>query len=441
MDAQEIELIFVDFYRNQGHKLLPRASLLDPSIPMSFVMSAGLVQVEKSLSALSENREGKYVLVQDCFRHFDIDKVGLDSTHLSLFRMPGAFVFGEISSEQTVQLMWSLATTKLKLSPEKLWASYFGGGQVLGHNHRKDIETYLGWRKVGLSENHIIGLGTENNFWIQKNGFQNPDLTRKCGPNTELFYDRGEEFSCGPECLPGCNCGRFVEFSNSLFIKYEMDLQGKNIHNMEIPFTETVIGTERVEMLEKGLISVFETSSYQPAIKAINKFLAGKNLPQNDLIIGERIIADHFRALYHLIADGAPSPGKDGRQRIVKILLRRIITQQFILGIDSNILVLSVLSDIFSDYSGDNPLPQDVQKKLISYFQFEYNRYQKTLQRGLQQIERLAGQSPSRNLTPNQVRDLRIYWGMPEMLTQKILQAGFFNANGLMEKINSRIVL
>jgi alanyl-tRNA synthetase len=138
MHCAEIRQRFVEYYQQRDFQLLPRASMLHPSIPMSFVMSAGLVQVETSL-AKTKNRSGnKFVLVQDCFRHFDLDKIGKDNVHLSLFEMPAAFVFGEDTERNAIKYIWELTTNVLGIDPQKLWVSYFEGDEVEGHRVTED---------------------------------------------------------------------------------------------------------------------------------------------------------------------------------------------------------------------------------------------------------------------------------------------------------------
>ncbi|HJS18226.1 MAG TPA: alanine--tRNA ligase-related protein, partial [Anaerolineales bacterium] len=130
MNIVEIRQRFVGYYENMGYLSLPGAPMLDPSIPMSFVMSAGLVQVENSLAKSTKRVGNQYVLVQNCFRHFDLEKVGTDDIHLSLFEMPGAFVFGSDGKDGTVKRMWNLATAVLGLDKEHIWVSYLKGGEV-----------------------------------------------------------------------------------------------------------------------------------------------------------------------------------------------------------------------------------------------------------------------------------------------------------------------
>jgi alanyl-tRNA synthetase len=406
---------FVRFYQEQGFQRLNRASLLDPTIPMSFVMSAGLVQVEKALASFPQRTGNKYVLVQDCFRHFDVEKVGQDNIHLSFFNMPGAFAFGDISAETIVQTMWRLATTILGLNPENLWASYFAGGKVFGREMAADTATHQAWQSTGLPASRIVGLSKEHNFWIQGNGFQGENLVRKCGPNTELFYDRGSQRACGPGCAPGCNCGRFVEFSNSLFIRFEIEPQNECLRPIQSPFTETVIGSERICMLLENQTSVFDTSIYQPIIQTMRQFIPASFSDTDTLHAGEHVIADHLRALCGLVSDGAPPPGKDGRQRIIKILIRRIVTYQLILGIEADEFLPAMLACVFNIFPGSENQP-GASERLLSYYASEKERYMKTLARGFLQINRLIHENGAQGLDAVQMDKLRQYWGIPEIL-------------------------
>ena len=263
METAEIRNKFVDFYASKGFRALPRAPMVDDSIPMSFVMSAGLVQVEQSLAHEQVRDSNKFVLVQDCFRHFDLDKVGTDDFHLSIFEMPGAFRFGSNSKAETVQLMWELAISVLGINPDQIWASYFKGGELLGNKLPEDDMVRNAWEKLGLPPERTVGLGVKDNYWLQGKGFNGGDVIRKSGANTELFFDRGEQRACSSECQPGCKCGRFVEFSNSLFVRYEVNPDNGHFEYLSNPFSETVIGTERIAMLLQEKESVFDIKKYQ----------------------------------------------------------------------------------------------------------------------------------------------------------------------------------
>ena len=414
MDSATISRRFIEYYQGEGFRLLPRAPMLDDSIPMSFVMSAGLVQIETSLAG-EANRDGnQFVLVQNCFRHFDLGTVGKDSTHLSFFEMPGAFTFGPNNKPITIQRMWFLATEVLGLPKERIWATYFKGGKIMQNEMAADATTRQAWLELGLPAERVFGLES-NNFWIQGRGVENMTLPRKCGPNTELFLDRGAEKACGPTCYPGCGCERFVEFSNSLFISYILDEQKRELRPILEPFTETVIGTERVAMLLQNAPTVFEIDRYQPILAALRSFPTQANLPAPLRLISERVIADYAKALYCLIADGAPPPGKNGRERIIKQLIRGVLTHQHILGItDSDFL--TVLFGIVADNVSAVSREARIREKVKHYFLLETRRFGQTLERGQQVLNQFLSENPNQTLSGTQIAELEKDHGYPHNL-------------------------
>jgi len=423
MDCGEIRSRFVDFYQERGFQLLPAASMLHPSIPMSFVMSAGLVQVETSL-ANNHNRSGnRFTLVQNCFRHFDLDTVGTDDIHLSLFEMPGAFVFGNNGKQQTIQSMWQLATEKLGIEPNRIWATYFAGGNLGGQHLPQDELTRQTWLEIGLPETRLVGLGLNHNYWIQGDGARtNGDSWRKCGTNTELFYDRGAILSCGVDCQPGCKCGRFIEFSNSLFISYAIDLQRNSLTPIEDPFNETVIGTERVAMILQKVESVFDTEIYLPLIQLIHEFIVCKNVSLDLVIASERVIADHLRALYVLVADGAPPPGKNGRDRIIKLLIRGVLTRQIMLGIISKEFLSALLGTVIRAFDKHNLEAFQTESKIKTYFANEDRHFQKTVERGRRKIYKMLTELQGESLSGSQILFLEKSLGLPHLVAAQMLQ-------------------
>ena len=421
----EIRRRFVEYYQNLGFQLLPRAPMMHPSIPMSFVMSAGLVQVETSL-ANSQNRSGnKFVLVQNCFRHFDLETIGTDNTHLSLFEMPAAFIFGENPRKAAITQIWHVATEELGIDSKRLWITYFSGDELDGHFIPEDRETYQVWREVGVPEQRLIGLDRNHNYWVQGGGIRNGGTPlRKCGANTELFYDRGPEYSCSSSnCRPGCRCGRFVEFSNTLFVTHHLNYNAKTFTPMEEPFTESVVGTERLAMILQEIPSVFETSAYSPMLRAIHQFVTNTELTPALMEESERVIADHVRALYVLVADGAPPPGKDGRERIVKLLIRDILTRQILLGIASSVFLPPILRTLTESFSITSEISfSEAEQTLLSYFQKEQTRFFKTIESGKRQLNRLLRENHGATLSGGQIVLLEKKHGLPYLLIASILK-------------------
>jgi alanyl-tRNA synthetase len=418
MEIAQISQQFTEYYVARGFQSLPRASMLDPSIPMSFVMSAGLVQIETSLAHASHRSGNQFVLVQSCFRHFDLESVGRDGIHLSFFEMPGAFTFGPNNKIETIQRMWHLAVSVFGIDPNRIWVTYFKGGSIFHNNLPEDVNTRDIWLNLGIPSDRIIGL--TGNYWIQGRGIENMLTPRKCGPNTEMFFDMGKNKSCGPNCAPGCSCGRFVEFSNSLFISHEMAKQINTLSTIPEPFTETVFGAERVSMILQNVPSVFDISSYKPIINMVREFTVKNDLPIMMMNTSECVIADHIKALYYLIADGAPPPGKDGRERIIKLLIRRVLAHMYVLGIDAPDF-LSGLLDCAYSISSCGESEYDTKLRVIRYFNMEKLKFFETIHRGQYYFEKMLGENMGRTLSGMQIVKLEKKQGLPQSLVEVLL--------------------
>jgi alanyl-tRNA synthetase len=428
MKVKEINNCFIDYYRSLGYEELPRASLLDDSIPMSFVMSAGLVQIEKSIAKMQVRNKDKYVIVQDCFRHFDLERVGTDDIHLSIFKMPGAFKFSPNGKVDLVVRMWELVTSVLGLNKDNLWVSYFAGGQVEGSEFQEDKTVYQVWKQLGIPEQHIVGLGPGDNFWLQGRGFDGGDGVRKSGPNTEIFYDRGVNRACGQYCKPGCKCGRFIEFSNSLFISYKMDFASKTFQLLDEPFSETVIGTERVAMILQNKESVFEIDSYQPVLKMIRSYFDQEKANPEMARIGERVLADHLRALVQLIADDAPPPGKNGRQRLIKKLFRGIMTSIIVLEITNPDFLFLVLDKTMDAMEIESVTARQIRDRFSLYYSMQEQPFLTTIQKGKRELDRLLRANGKLTLSSENIVILEKEWGLPRLFIAKDLLARGFES-------------
>lgn len=423
MHPQLISERFVRYYQRLGFKQLSGTPLLHPSIPMTFVMSAGLAQVETALDQLGDpSTDSNYVLVQNCFRHFDVDRVGQSNLHLSLFQMPGAFSFGRHNRQITIQRMWDFLTGELKLDPTKLWATYFAGDRVAGNFFEEDVETRQTWQEMGLPDSRVVGLGAEHNFWKQGGGIDGQSIRRKCGPNTELFFDYGSHLSCGPACRPGCGCGRFVEFANSLFIFAEVDAETDALSGLAEPFTETVIGVERVAMILAGRLSVFEIDTIRPLLEKLRTFYPRwKEYLPFDITENECILIDHLRALVFLTADGAPPPGKGGRRRLMRILIRRVLAQMRILHIDSPRCLPALIDAVMALNRNGQPNLGPGRETLLAYLEAEAPAFDDTLARGYHQLDRFLAKNNSYTLNGRELVSLVKQFGIPLSLLKVTL--------------------
>jgi len=420
MRSFDIGQRFLRYYQDNGFKLLSATSLLDPSVPMTFVMSAGLGQIEE-LAKQGNQNGNRYVLLQECFRHFDLDKIGKSNVHLSLFEMPGAFSFGQESREETLKRIWLFLTEELGFDRRQLWATYFAGGEILGHQLDADGETYRAWQRIGLPSYRLVALGMDDNFWKQGTGISSGEILRKCGPTTEVFFDRGPEWSCGPNCRPGCRCNRFIEFVNSLFIFSRVDEKTQSLVTLDEPFTETVIGDERAAMLLQGKSSVFEIESIAPLIELVQSFYEEKPSDTVDSVRSERVIVDYIRALVFLTADGAPAPGKGGRHRIMRMLIRGVLTHQRVLGVADPDFVLSLTDATIELYRSDYPEIKEGHTRLLTYLATEGERFEKTLSAGCRQLDRLIQRKGNGSISGEQALKLVKNYGFPLPLLEVTL--------------------
>lgn len=409
---------FIEYYRPQGYKTIPGSSLLDLSVPMTFVMSAGLVQVETSARVHGGLADKKYALVQNCFRYFDLVNVGQSATHLSLFQMLGAFTFGPFSKRECVSQIWRLLTQVYGFQPDSLWVSYFAGGEVAGRLFAPDRESQLAWRDTGLPESQIVGLGAEHNFWKQSANVVGKEHTPKCGPNTEVFFDRGAQLACSPACRPGCRCGRFVEFLNTLFITLHLDEAANVVKPLAEPFTETVIGAERLAMLLQDAPSVFEIDEMRPLLEYVQANVTAHTLSLADRTNHERILADHVRALVFLTADGAPPPGRGGRARLMRKLVREMLTSQKMLGLADLKFMPSLVEVALCQYAHRQPALRQAQERVLCYIAAEQHLFEKTLRDGQRYLERLLRQRGNIDLSPQDVVDLEKFHGVPRLLVE-----------------------
>jgi len=427
--SPEIEQIFLDHFHNQGYRVVPGSSLMDDSLPMSFVMSAGLVQVERAAALVGSPYGGRFAMVQNCFRHFDLDRVGRDDIHLSFFRMAGAFTFGDIDHNERIALLWKILTQDYGLLPENLWVTYFKGDSVAGIPFAKDIETYQAWLEAGVSPSHLVGLGGESNFWKQNAQMMGPEHASKCGPNTEVYYDQGASKGCGLGCLPGCNCGRFIEFANTLLITWYIDQARSEYAPLEIPFVETVIGVERLAMLLQSSASVFEIDLLRPILDCIRWEISPSScqaggISGNERRFQERRLVDHLRALLFLVADGAPHPKKSGaRSYLMQKLVRGTLTSMKLLEIPTDRFLPKIFHTISEMYTQQQPDLLAAQKVLMSYITDETERFEKTLRSATRHLDRILAERQGQSwLCGEDVLDLEKHYGMPLDLLNPLLR-------------------
>lgn len=306
-------LSYRNYYVALGHALLRRYPLPHPAFKTSFVLSAGVIDMKQKLAG---NREGppRCLLIQPCFRHFDIDSV-VTGRHLSLFLMGAALYFDKPSSSAVVETVLRFLLSELSIEPGKLWLTTFAGGEIGGRTIPAEEESATAWSTLGLPHDHVLRCGCDQNFWREGAG-SGEIRSGLCGPHAEVFVDLGSREACTTvPCIPGCGCGRFLELANVVFPRFK--LTEKGIENIPWILAEAALGLDRVAMVLESVPTVFDTSALSGLKEAA---LRGPLAGMQD-VGGMFTVLDHIRSFCCLLADGARPSGR-GRGHILRRLLR-----------------------------------------------------------------------------------------------------------------------
>jgi alanyl-tRNA synthetase len=305
VNSDQIRKAFLAFFEEKQHRIIPSSSLVPQDDPTLLLTTAGMVQIKPYFLGLAVPPNPRLASCQKCFRTTDINSVG-DAKHLTFFEMLGNFSVGDYFKKEAIMWAWEFVTERLKLKPERLWVSIY----------LDDDESFEYWRKIGFPEDKIVRLGEEDNFWGPA-GDSGP-----CGPCSEIHYDFGIEAGCGkPECIPGCDCGRFSEIWNLVFTQYNQDRDGKRTP-LPKPNIDTGMGLERTVAMMQGVSSVYDTDLFIPLRNMISDLTGVKygKSQSNDQAV--RIVTEHGRGITFLIADGV-LPSNEGRGYVLRRVLRR----------------------------------------------------------------------------------------------------------------------
>jgi alanyl-tRNA synthetase len=402
MTSSDIRSLFLRFFQEKNHLVLPSSSLVPEADPTLLLTNAGMVQIKPYFLGEATPPSPRLASVQKCFRTVDIEKVGNERT-LTFFEMLGNFSVGDYFKEGAIAYAWEFLTRRVHLAPERLYPSIYPD----------DDEAFQAWQKIaGVPAERIARL--EDNWWEM--GPVGPN-----GPDSEIYYDRGESFGCGKAtCGPGCDCPRFVEVWNLVFMQYYTDPTGvrtplptKNI--------DTGMGFERLTMILQDKPTVYETDLFMPIIERAAAVAGVHYGAKERTDFSLRVIADHSRAVTFLIADGV-LPSNEGRGYILRRILRRAVRHGRLLGIQQPFLsetVDRVIQIMGSAY------PELHQRRdfIMKIVEMEEGRFSQTLTVGLSVLDQMiakAREAGQDRLSGDDVFRLYDTFGFPVELTVEL---------------------
>jgi alanyl-tRNA synthetase len=380
--GNDIRSAFVDFFGRQGHTHVASSSLVPKADPTLLFTNAGMVQFKDVFTGGEQRPYRRAVTAQKCVRaggkHNDLENVGRTARHHTFFEMLGNFSFGDYFKEAAVAFAWEFLTTTLGLPPERLWATIHEGdtGMQLG----PDEEARALWRRY-VPDARIVACSTKDNFWSMGD-------TGPCGPCSEIIYDQGPGMGCGrPTCAVGCDCDRYLELWNLVFMQFERSGDGV-LTPLPRPSIDTGAGLERLAAVLQGVTSNFDTDLLRPII-AFMEDLSGVRYgagPQTDVSL--RVIADHARSTTFLAADGV-LPSNEGRGYVVRRILRRGLRHGRLLGLDEPFMA-KVTGRVVDLMQGAYPDLAEAREHVARVTLAEEEQFGHTLRVGLRLVESLV---------------------------------------------------
>ena len=411
MTTAEIREKYLSYFEEKGCKRMPSSSLI-PDDPSLLLTSAGMVQF-KPYFLQQKQLEAPYIgttTVQKCVRTNDIDIIGTTGRHLSFFEMLGNFSFGAYFKQEMCAWAYDFSVSVLGLPPEKLYFTVF----------EDDDETIGIWKALGVPEDHISRLGEDDNFW-------RAGPTGPCGPCSELYYDQGPEFGCGsPDCAPGCDCDRFLEYWNCVFTQYDGQEDG-TLAPLPKKNIDTGMGLERIAAIMQGVQSNYETDVLRSLV-AVGERLAGVTYGDDpDVDLSLRIMADHSRAVTFMIADGI-LPSNEGRGYVLRRLLRRAIMKAHLIGIEGPFLneyvdeIVRLMGDVYPEIVEN----RELERKLILA---EEERFGATLKTGQAYLADELDALEGTELSGEAAFTLHDTYGFPVEITAEIAEGRGFTVD------------
>ena len=393
LTADELRDAYLKFFESKGHKIIPGASVIPENDPTVLFTTAGMHPLVPYLMGAMEHPAGTRLTdVQKCVRTGDIDEVG-DAAHLTFFEMLGNWSLNDYFKKEAISWSFEFLTEHLGFKPEQLNVTVFKGEEGIP----ADEEAVAIWKSLGIPDERIFRLPREDNWWGPAG------TTGPCGPDTEMFIDTGKP-KCGPDCRPGCHCGKYIEIWNDVFMQYNKNEEGKFVplgrHNVD-----TGMGVERTICMMSGAPTVYDTEIFAPIMAKIDELASvGKgagaqespnvaNISPEDLLKARRVIADHMRTATFILCDpkGGVKPGNVGANYVLRRLIRRAVRFARMIGIQPGFTV-TLAETVCAKYKHVYPELEANLATCRADLEAEEKRFNATLDKGEAMYQKVAEQ-------------------------------------------------
>ena len=406
MGLNEIRSKFLKFFESKDHYLKESASLVPQNDKSLLLINSGMAPLKNYFAGVKVPPSVRMTTCQKCIRTGDIENVGKTARHGTFFEMLGNFSFGDYFKEQSISWGWEFVTQHLNIPEEKVWVTVY----------EEDDEAFGIWEnQIKIPKERIVRLGKDDNFWEIGIG--------PCGPCSELYFDRGEEYGCdNPDCKPGCDCDRYLEFWNHVFTQFNRDEEG-NYGQLEHKNIDTGMGLERMACIMQGVDTIFDVDTIKHILNTVEKMANVEYGKGGKTDVSIRIITDHIRAVSFLVADGV-LPSNEGRGYVLRRLLRRAARHGKLLGIKENFLYKLV--DEVIKVSGE-AYPELVEKEsyIKKVIRIEEEKFNETIEQGMEILASyIADLKKNGETTLSGENAFKLYdtYGFPIDLTQEILE-------------------
>ncbi|MBE6320449.1 MAG: alanine--tRNA ligase [Bacteroidales bacterium] len=409
MKSRELRRLYIDFFVQHGHKEIYSSSLIPENDPSVLFTTAGMHPLVPYLLGEKHPAGKRLTDFQKCLRTGDIDEVG-DASHLTFFEMMGNWSLNDYFKKESISMSHEFLTKVLNIPQEKLSVSVFGGDELVP----RDMETHDIWRSLGYPEDHIFYYTRKENWWGPAGE------TGPCGPDTEIFFDTGKP-KCCPECGPSCNCGKYVEIWNNVFMEYNKTRDGQYI-KMPIHNVDTGLGLERVLAIINNQKSVYDTELFRPIIHKIAEVTGVEyDGADEETTFAFRVIADHMRAATFVLGDDkAVTPSNVDQGYVLRRILRR--TMRYLRKLNAPNGTMSQIARVIVENYSDIYDELDRNKEFIyAQIEKEETTFGKTIENGMKVASRVLEKlTPGNVVSGDIVFHLYDTFGFPLELTQEL---------------------